>query len=135
MDYFPNLPSEADCKNECDKVQGCNFYTFYLEDDPNYGACYLLSSLIQPLEECITCVTGAVDCENFDDCGFELSNNGTKQTHMMFTEPGVRVDVNIGVSISKCQLRMLAVGGGGDGLNCGGGSGYIQYVKQAEYST
>ena len=66
---------------------------------------------------------------------FELSNNGTKQTHMMFTEPGVRVDVNIGVSISKCQLRMLAVGGGGEGLNCGGGSGYIQYVKQAEYST
>jgi len=135
MDYIPNLPTEADCINECKNAEGCNFYTFYLEDDPNYGACFLLSSLIEPLEECTSCVTGPLECENFDDCGFDLYNNGSRIQHMMLTEPGVEVDVNIRLSISKCQMSLLAVGGGGSGLNCGGGSGYIQYFTQALNST
>ena len=127
VDYIPNLSSESACINECRNVIGCNFYTFYLEDDPNSGTCILLSSIIEPLEACPTCVTGALECENFDDCGFFY--NGKKETHMIFSDPGVGVELSTG-SISTCQLRVMAVGGGGHGSNGGGGSGYIQYFTQ-----
>ena len=33
-------------------------------------------------------------------------------------------------SLANCQLRVLAVGGGGYGYIGGGGSGYIQYIDQ-----
>ena len=35
---------------------------------------------------------------------------------------------------TDCQLRLLAVGGGGSGNACGGGSGYIQYHEIPELS-
>jgi len=131
VDYITNLPSESACINECRKRSSCNFYTFYLEDDPNSGACVLLSSIIEPLAECPTCVTGPVECDNFDDCGFFY--NGKQENHMMFTQPGTEIELSTkGVSISTCELRILAVGGGGNGYGYkdGGGSGYIQYVTQ-----
>ena len=133
MDNITNLSSEPDCAYECWKQRSCNYYTFYLEDDPNSGACVLLSSIIEPLEECPTCVTGPVECDNFDDCGFFYS--GKEENHMMFTEPQTEFElVTKGVSISTCQLRILAVGGGGLGSELGSGkgagSGFIQYVTQ-----
>ena len=70
-----------------------------------------------------------VECKNFDDCGFFY--NGKEENHMMFTETGTEFELTTkGVSISTCQLRILAVGGGGRGDFEGGGSGYIQYVTQ-----
>merc|ERR1719378_623099 len=130
VDYITNLPSESACINECRKQSSCNFYTFYLEDDQNSGACVLLSSIIEPLAECPTCVTGPVECDNFDDCGFFY--NGKQENHMIFTENGTEFQLTTkGLSISRCQLRILAVGGGGLGKAGGGGSGYIQYFTRA----
>ena len=135
ISYVPSLPTESACRDECSNTSGCNFYTYFLEGDLHQGGCYLLASLIRPLEECQTCVTGAMDCDNFneDNCGFFY--NGRLETHMMFTEPGVKVEFNTSFSLSSsCQIRVLAVGGGGqaayDGGACGGGSGYIQFFDQ-----
>jgi len=129
VDYITNLSSESECINECKKQSSCNFYTYYLEDDPNSGACILLSSIIEPLERCQTCVTGPVECDNFDDCGFFY--NGKQENHMMFTEPGTEFELTTkGLSISTCKLRVLAVGGGGEGDGGGAGSGYIKYITQ-----
>ena len=76
---------------------------------------------------------GTWDCDNFDDCGFDY--DGKKDKHMMFTETGVEVYLNTSLSISKCHLRVLAIGGGGTGLQRGGGSGYIQYLDLTPIST
>ena len=112
MDNITNISSESECAHECWKQSSCNYYTFYLEDDPNSGGCVLLSSIIEPLAECPTCVTGPVECKNFDDCGFVY--NGKQENHMMFTEPDTEYNlITKGESISTCQLRILAVGGGG----------------------
>ena len=45
-----------------------------------------------------------------DDCGFHI--NGKQQNHLMITDPGVEIELNISLSSSTCQLRILAVGGG-----------------------
>ena len=130
--FVPSLTSEFDCRNECKRTSGCNFYTYFLQDDLHHGSCYLLSSPKGPFEECPTCVTGALDCENFeeDNCGFIY--NGQMETHMMFTEPGVEVEFNSSLTVfTSCKLRVMAVGGGGHGGSFGGGgSGYIQYLSQ-----
>ena len=51
-------------------------------------------------------------------------------SHMMVTEPGVEVELNTIASISICELRILAVGGGGYGSWGGGGSGFIRYFTK-----
>ena len=133
--YIPKLPFESEFINECRQTTGCNYYTYFLEDDPNYGTCILLSSIIEPLEECPTCVTGPLECVNFDDCGFTY--NGKKETNMIFTQPsreGVAYNTSLSIS-TKCQLHILAVGGGGAGASGGGGSGYIQEVTHNFTST
>jgi len=131
VDYIPNVSSESGCINECRSASGCNYYTYYLEDDPNSGVCILLSSIIEPIEECATCVTGPIDCEA--ECGFIY--DGKKENHMMFTDPGVDIVFHTDSSLNLCQLRVLAVGGGGSVWNGGGGSGYIQYFSQTLTST
>ena len=43
---------------------------------------------------------------------------------------GIDVELNTIESMANCQLRVLAIGGGGYGWLGGGGSGYIQYFHQ-----
>ena len=114
VDYFPSISSEFECSNECRNTSGCNFYTFYLEGDPHHGACFLLTKIIEPIEECTSCLTGAMDCENFDSCGFIF--NDKEETHMVFTEPNVEVELKTIASILPCQLRVLAIGRDEEGI-------------------
>ena len=49
----------------------------------------------------------------------------------MFTKPGLEINVTAPPSVSsECQLRVLAIGGGGEGNSGGGGSGYIQFHSE-----
>ena len=49
----------------------------------------------------------------------------------MFTKPGLDINVTgLSSASSKCQLRVLAIGGGGIGAYGGGGSGYIQFYSE-----
>ena len=49
--------------------------------------------------------TGTISCP---DCGF--IHDDTKKTHMMFTDPGVEVQIETSLSVSECEIRILAVG-------------------------
>ena len=51
---------------------------------------------------------------------------------MIFKEPWVNITFYTGGGshFTECELRVLAVGGGGYGGDGGGGSGYIQYHTQ-----
>ena len=49
----------------------------------------------------------------------------------MFTKPGLEINVTTPpFTSSECQLRVLAIGGGGEGNSGGGGSGYIQFHSE-----
>ena len=67
LDFIPNIGTERDCKELCGDRSGCEYYTFYLEDDPYYGSCLLLSSLEPPIQDCPSCVTGPLQCEGAAD--------------------------------------------------------------------
>lgn len=131
LDFLPNLDSEFGCMGHCKNTTGCKFYTYYLESDPYFGTCILLSSIIGPLEKCDSCVTGPINCnscDNFNYCGFCESNK--KMTTMMVTQQNVEIDLSSTLSVSQCRVRILAVGAGGSGDDGGGGSGFIQYYSQ-----
>ena len=110
-------------------LPGCNFCTYFLEDDLHLGSCYLLTSLLGPLEDCPNCKTGPVNCDD-EKCG--LISNGQKESYMMFTHPGVISEFNTSLSVrlTSCQLRVMVIGGGGRANWDGDGSGYIQYLSK-----
>jgi len=123
LDLIPNVVTEYECYVYCRNTPDCTYYTYYLEDDVNYGECILLSKLLAPITNCSTCVTGLTGCAFFTD--------GVFSTHMKFTEPNIEANVTIPMR-PKCQLRLLVVGGGGyAGYGGGGGSGYIQYYTHS----
>ena len=66
VSYIPNMIEEIDCFDKCRIYSRCQFYTYYTENDPLSGTCILLSKIMEPLEECPSCVTGPVDCFSFD---------------------------------------------------------------------
>ena len=67
LEYLTSVPTESDCKSLCRNRTGCFYYTYYLEDDPHQGTCILLTSIIEPTEECQTCVTGKVALKIFSN--------------------------------------------------------------------
>ena len=73
-------------------------------------------------------MTGPEDCNNID-CGFAF--NGTKHTHMLFTEPNSTFELETNRAFGQCTVRILAIGGGGGSsfgqVSGGGGSGYVAY--------
>ena len=93
---------------------------------------------------CNTPINGGRSCSgisteskscNKQKCGCSLKYDGIDNQYLKFTDPGVDVSVTISQSYG-CQLRVLAVGGGG-GKGCdlnnsygGGGSGFITYHKE-----
>merc|ERR1719153_1283734 len=131
LDFIPNIESEGDCRDLCSEKFGCQYYTYYY-----LKSCFLLSSLKPPIQDCPSCVTGPLHCDQPADCSFLY--DGHNHTHLIFTEPGVNITFSTsgGSYFSECQLRVLAVGGGGDGYYAcgggsgGGGSGYIRYNTQ-----
>ena len=59
--------------------------------------------------------------------------NGALQKYYKFDTEGAVDPSGVGLTIiggSGCQLRSLMVGGGGHGGTCGGGSGYLVYMKK-----
>ena len=81
--------------------------------------------------QCSACKTGPSDCD-INYCSFDGGWDS-----LMITDPEIEVDLTIPF-IGECQLRVLAIGGGGKttamspghtDVSCGGGgSGYIRYI-------
>ena len=53
-----NVESQFMCKEQCRTTSNCVYYTYFTEGDANAKLCILLSYLIEPLQQCDTCVTG-----------------------------------------------------------------------------
>ena len=130
LDILPNVESEFICKEQCGASQDCKYYTYFTEGDANAKLCVLLSFLIEPFQPCENCVTGYGNCQDVQDCG--LMYNGETYKSLKFTDPGVMINVTTTKPfLGECQLRVLAIGGGGYGYYEGGaGSGYIQYLNK-----
>ena len=118
-----DVQTELECKEHCEVTTNCSYYTYYYASD-----CILLSSLTEPLQQCDSCVTGPVDCDNFsEECSFII--DGEQLKHKIFDDPGASVELTF-PHILACDMKIVLVGGGGYNNGVGGaGSGYIQYMK------
>ena len=114
----PNVETEVTCKQMCIQNDGCSFYTYYFDTDPYYHQyCVLLSEFLRPTEECYTCVTGTPECTN--PCSLQLNEEFHRGIMFTDTTDTQYVTVN-GFGSAACEIRILAVGGGGkDGGNAG----------------
>ena len=76
-------------------------------------------------EVCILYLNSVVDIFVNLEISFQFNRS------LMFTEPGLNINVTARPFLSSgCQLRVLAIGGGGEGNSGGGESGYIQFHSE-----
>ena len=131
LEDIPGVESQSDCMDLCYKSSDCKFYTYFLKEDLNSQNCVLLSSLIEPLQACDHCITGPADCRGYEDCSFVL--DGEQHQFYMVTDPATEINIHIPLSFEAddCQLRVLAIGGGGKmNASAGGGSGNLLYFSR-----
>ena len=124
MDIYDGTGSEFECRDLCLQATNCAFFTFLNESDlelPN--TCALLSQLIPPIRDCEHCVSGPKfsppECSNL---GCSLIHNGMSTDSLMLTENST-VEIS---GLTECQIKILAVGGGGRVSYGGGGSGFVE---------
>ena len=56
MQYLPAVATELVCRTACQTEASCHVYTYYSLEDPIYhGACFLLLSLQEPVNDCDDC--------------------------------------------------------------------------------
>ena len=127
-----DVPDELNCKKECSNNTDCKFYTYHNGSDPNYPQlCFLLTHLEEPLKACSYCSTGTARCTVDTVCGFL---NGTQVNEsLFFTDTHATHKVET-VSVGRCEVNVVAIGGGGRGgyymsgmtkYGGGGGSGHV----------
>ena len=131
IDSVPNVKTELECKDHCINAGNCSWYTYYPDQDSLYHQlCFLQSELLEPISSCEgQCVSGSgpSDCST-NNCVLEM-NGETSESVMLTDTSGTHSITVIGkkMGYGSCALRILAVGGGGEGQCAGGGSGYIQF--------
>ena len=134
LSLTPFVESEAACKAMCVNNAQCLFYTYFFGNATlHHQDCYLLSELLPPTVPCDRCVTGPRDCADTEPCSLELNGESYQQYQsLMLTNTSEIHTVTVKGS-SGCEIRFLAVGGGGrrhsdgDEGAAGSGSGYLEY--------
>ena len=134
LSLTPFVESEAACKAMCVNNAQCRFYTYFFGNATlHHQDCYLLSELLPPTLPCDSCVTGPRDCADTEPCSLELNGESYQQYQsLMLTNTSEIHKVTVKGS-SGCEIRFLAVGGGGrrhidgDEGAAGSGSGYLEY--------
>ena len=108
QDLVPNVDSEAACQESCFQNSGCQFYTYFTQEDEDYPKfCFLLAKLSNPITTCDSCSTGPKQCSS--ECTLE---NGETSTSVMLTNTSESSVIM--VNGLKCKLTFLVVGGGGN---------------------
>ena len=126
----PYTPTELTCRDLCRDTTDCTFYTWRSED----WLCFLQSSLTGSLQPCQNCLTGPVDCTDFQLCRIYVGESEGNSFKFEDTDSNERVNL-VALGLAPCELRVLGVGGGGPGYSQlsdggysgGGGSGNIFY--------
>ena len=130
VDVVMGVTSEQECKQLCSDHPECSWFTFFFSfDSQNHDTCFLQTELHLPLETSTSAFSGPSDCSN-DFCS--LIDDGQRSTSLIVNDththnlyiPAWTSDSS---DTRSCQLRVLAIGGGGRSYGPGGGSGYIQY--------
>ena len=130
VQILADVPEELECKRSCNNNTDCKFYTYHNESDPNYPQlCFLLTYLEEPLKTCSHCSTGSVSCAVDTVCGFRNGTMVSEAEALIFTDTSSTIELET-VTVGKCEVNILAIGGGGQGswknsggLNFGGGGG------------
>ena len=129
LDAVSNVASELECKSLCSANEYCSWYTyFYPNDTVNHEHCFLQTEFLPPSQPCKSCISGPVDCTS-STCFFEI--NGEFSQSVMLSNTGETFNITVN-GFGSCELRFLAIGGGGNGYDnihgyAGAGSGYVQY--------
>ena len=135
----PGLENELECSLRCEAEAGCSVFTYFTTSDPVLpGLCFLLSGLKEPYHPCPHCLSGPVGCPSNLTTLCTISPAwwwGDHHTSLRLSGNNLTRTVQV-VGGDQCQLRVLAVGGGGPGHpHGGGGSGYLSYYSQPLSST
>jgi len=115
----------------CVENSNCSWYTYFYDSDIQFHEdCALLAELLPPLQDCEHCVTGVPNCIG-QQCDLEMNGEVSQSLMVTNTSESQSITVSGVATVESCELRILAVGGGGGygGSYHGGGagSGYLQY--------
>lgn len=130
-----DVASVSDCREICKSKwqKGCKFYTYYQSPQSVFSQmCFLLTHLIEPYERSDGILTGPVHCDESFSSLCAMRIDGVLHQSFMFTNTSSETNVELRGD-DNCQMRILAVGGGGDGTSShysGGGSGFLQIHEQ-----
>ena len=133
--FHSNVPNITSCRSSCFLESGCKFYTFHQLSDPEFpGACFLLSSLLEPLQESSIAQTGAINCSEWETPCYFLDPEGSPiYGDLMVTDTQETQVVQL-VAQGPCGLVIVAVGGGGVGdygdFSGGSGSGFVEWKRE-----
>jgi len=137
IDIIADVEKEMECKQHCSVDSQCQYYTYHSSEDPVFPQiCFLLSELVQPLQPCDHCSSGAADCFSTTLCGFIVPGQAEIVDTFLFAEPSGNVSlhsVHIGSNI--CEFSILGIGGGGVGTSGGGGSGGVSQASHVMNSS
>ena len=132
VDIVLDVTSEQECKQLCSDHPECFWFTFFFSfDSQNHDTCFLQTELHLPIETSSSAFCGPSDCSN-DFCTLAGLDDGLPRISLIINDttthnlyiPAWTSDAS---DTRSCQLRVLAIGGGGYSYCPGGGSGFIQY--------
>ena len=133
LSTLPGLDNELECRYRCQSEGACTAFTYFSESDLALPrVCFLLSHQRPPYHPCPHCVSGPPSCQSNYTSLCTITEGwwwGDHQSSIMLTGPNTTRTLQV-LGGSQCQLRVLAVGGGGPGHpHGGGGSGYLTYYS------
>ena len=129
-----SLKSEGLCFDLCRSNASCHFYSYFKSSNPVFGElCFLLHNQSAPYQYSEDVVTGPTNCHS--NTSFLCSMIVDGEIHQSYLFDNSSVDYNVQLlGDDKCEMRILAIGGGGMGDNydgLGGGSGFLEADKRS----
>ena len=128
-----DVASETVCWELCHGETGCRFYSYFSSRSPVFPQiCFLLSHESPPYQHSEHCLTGPLTCQGNFTSVCSLSVGGETSQSILLNDTTTDHTVQL-IGDGECEVRILAVGGGGYGGSYGGeggGSGYLSYLSQ-----
>ena len=137
IEDLPDVASVSECREFCKSKNLCRFYSYFQSTESIFSRmCFLLSHLIEPYEHSEDIITGPVHCDESFASLCTMRIDGEVHQSFMFTNTSSVTNVQL-MGDDNCQMRVLAVGGGGSGgtdymynWKQGGGSGFIEILDK-----
>jgi len=129
-----SLKSETLCFELCRSNASCHFYTYFKESNSVFSElCFLLHNQSGPYQYAEDAVTGPTNCQSNTSSVCSIIVDGEIHQSYLFNDSSADYNVQL-LGDDKCEMRILAIGGGGVGDTyggLGGGSGYLAAEKRS----